>query len=139
MWKWSEHAQHKERPLNSFLEWDLHQKGHLHLCYISARWESHGVGEVDMAKKVTCLVERSRQMAVALDALDVWQMLVALHQGIIVCLLVKLAVHQCALLLARLCLQKPDYISNKSTDSPAQHAACDIKAPPVSGPSEVAA
>ena len=42
-----------------------------------------------------------------LDALHVRQMLVALHQRVIVGLLVQLAPHQCALLLACLCLHEP--------------------------------
>ena len=44
-------------------------------------------------------------MAVALDAPDIWQVLIALHQSVIVGLLVQLSVHQRPLLLTRLRLQ----------------------------------
>ena len=52
------------------------------------------------------LVEGRRQVAVALDALDVWQVLVALYQRIVVGLLVQLPMHQRSLLLACLCLRQ---------------------------------
>ena len=45
-------------------------------------------------------------MAVALDAPDIWQVLIALHQGVVVGLLVQLSVHQRPLLLTRLRLQQ---------------------------------
>ena len=45
-------------------------------------------------------------MAVALDAPDIWQVLIALHQGVVVGLLVQLSVHQRPLLLTCLCLQE---------------------------------
>lgn len=52
------------------------------------------------------LIEGRWQVAMALDALDVWQVLVALHQRIVVGLLVQLPMHQRPLLLACLCLHQ---------------------------------
>ncbi len=48
-------------------------------------------------------------MAVALNAPDIRQVLVALHQGVIVCLLVQLSVHQRPLLLTCLRLQQKSH------------------------------
>lgn len=67
--------------------------------------ESENIKDVE-ASCPTHLVEGRWQVAVALDALDVWQMLVALHQRVVVGLLVQLPVHQRALLLARLGLRQ---------------------------------
>ena len=52
------------------------------------------------------LVEWRGQVPMALNALDVRQVLVALHQGVVVGLFVQLPMHQRPLLLARPCLRQ---------------------------------
>lgn len=64
-----------------------------------------------------CLVNGHRQVPVPGDALDLGQVLIALHKGLVVCLLVQLSRQQSPLLLTRLCLSHTERHSDHGHDA----------------------
>ncbi len=58
---------------------------------------------------ITYLVDWSRQVTVAADTLDIWQVLVPLHQSLLILMLLPLSWQQCAHLHTGLGLQHMRY------------------------------